>query len=184
VFKELLAKLAAALKDAKIPYMVIGGQAVLIHGEPRLTKDIDITVGVNVSEFEKVNKIAVSVGLTILPESPESFVAETMVLPCLDPETGIRVDMTFSFSDYEKEAIEQAIQIKLGNTSVSFINAENLIIHKIIASRPRDLEDVRAIILKNPDLDKDYIKSKLSIFSESLDTDYTAVFTEILQKLK
>jgi len=25
--------------------MVIGGQAVLLYGEPRLTKDIDITLG-------------------------------------------------------------------------------------------------------------------------------------------
>ena len=26
--------------------MVIGGQAVLVHGQPRLTQDIDITLGV------------------------------------------------------------------------------------------------------------------------------------------
>jgi len=36
MFKSLLAKLATALVNANIPYMVIGGQAVLLYGEPRL----------------------------------------------------------------------------------------------------------------------------------------------------
>ncbi len=33
-------------RKAAIPYMVIGEQAVLLYGEPHLTKDIDITVGI------------------------------------------------------------------------------------------------------------------------------------------
>lgn len=36
--------------------MVIGGQAVLVHGEPRLTEDIDITLGVDIA---RVNDIIV-----------------------------------------------------------------------------------------------------------------------------
>ncbi len=43
MFEHLLAKIATALNKAEIPYMVIGGQAVLLYGEPRLTKGIDIT---------------------------------------------------------------------------------------------------------------------------------------------
>jgi len=40
VFETLLGRIAAALKKTGIGYMVIGGQAVLLYGEPRLTKDI------------------------------------------------------------------------------------------------------------------------------------------------
>jgi len=39
---NLLVNLAKALDEAGIPYMLIGGQAVLIYGEPRLTRDIDV----------------------------------------------------------------------------------------------------------------------------------------------
>lgn len=39
MFEAHLAKLAQALDREKIPYMLIGGQAVLVHGEPRLTFD-------------------------------------------------------------------------------------------------------------------------------------------------
>jgi hypothetical protein len=34
--------------------MVIGGQAVLLYGEPRLTKDIDITLGEGIESLEKI----------------------------------------------------------------------------------------------------------------------------------
>ena len=46
MFQALLARLALELEARSLPYMVIGGQAVLVHGEPRLTRDIDITLGV------------------------------------------------------------------------------------------------------------------------------------------
>ena len=40
MFQTLLVKLARTLDGAGLPYMVIGGQAVLRHGEPRLTRDL------------------------------------------------------------------------------------------------------------------------------------------------
>ena len=33
--------------------MLIGGQAVLLYGEPRLTRDIDITLGVDVDKIRR-----------------------------------------------------------------------------------------------------------------------------------
>ncbi len=40
MLERLIEKLAIILEQHKIPYMIIGGQAVLLYGEPRLTKDI------------------------------------------------------------------------------------------------------------------------------------------------
>jgi hypothetical protein len=41
VFKELIERIAEALDHSSLPYMIIGGQAVLYYGEPRFTKDIE-----------------------------------------------------------------------------------------------------------------------------------------------
>jgi hypothetical protein len=38
MFQALLARLSEVFEKSKIPYMVIGGQAVLVYGEPRFTK--------------------------------------------------------------------------------------------------------------------------------------------------
>jgi hypothetical protein len=46
MFEKILARLGATLDESNLPYMIIGGQAVLLYGEPRLTRDIDITLGV------------------------------------------------------------------------------------------------------------------------------------------
>ncbi len=54
MFQNLLARLGRALERARIPYMVIGGQAVLLHGEPRLTRDIDVTLGVDSGALARV----------------------------------------------------------------------------------------------------------------------------------
>jgi hypothetical protein len=97
VFEELLERIARSLKNSGIPYMVIGGQAVLLYGEPRLTKGIDVTLGADLSRLDDVLSAVRDMKITPLV-NPETFTRETMVLPCSDPETSIRVDMTFSFS--------------------------------------------------------------------------------------
>ena len=52
---------------------------------------------------------------------------------------------------------------------MNFASPEDLIIHKIFAGRPRDIEDTRTIIIKNPEIDIRYIKDWLKQFDESSD---------------
>lgn len=89
-------------------------------------------------------------------DSPEKFVRQTMLLPCLEPESGIRVDFIFSFSPYVQEALKRVRLVKIGTAEVRFVSPEDLIIHKVIAGRPRDLEDIKSVLLKNPGLDLVY----------------------------
>ncbi len=54
--KELIKNLAVELSRKGIDYMIIGGQAVLIYGEPRLTRDIDITLGVGIEKARDIEE--------------------------------------------------------------------------------------------------------------------------------
>lgn len=167
MFEKIIAKTASSLKKHRIPYMIIGGQAVLLYGVPRLTKDIDITLGVSIEELRLVINAAKSAGLKIVPENVEIFVKKTFVLPATDKKTGIRVDFIFSFTPYEKQAIKRAKTKLLSRTRVRFATVEDVIIHKIFSGRSRDLEDVRAMLLKNPDCDMSYIKKWLAEFDKA-----------------
>jgi hypothetical protein len=158
VFERLLKRIAGQLKKASIPYMVIGGQAVLLYGEPRLTRDIDITLGIGVNGLEKVKRVIQAVALIILIKKEKDFVERTMALSTLDKKSGIRVDSIFSFSSYERQAIERGKNIQLGRVLVRFASLEDVIIHKVIAGRPRDIEDVESMLLKNPKYDRRYIE--------------------------
>ena len=53
MFEEILSRIASSLEKHCIPYMIIGGQAVLLYGEPRLTRDIDVTLGVNTDHLDQ-----------------------------------------------------------------------------------------------------------------------------------
>jgi hypothetical protein len=183
VFERLLKKIARELKKASIPYMVIGGQAVLLYGEPRLTRDIDITLGVGVEGLNKVRGIIRGIGLKILVKRDKEFVEKNMVLPTLDKRSGIRVDFIFSFSLYERQAIERGKDIKLGRTTVRFTSLEDLVIHKVIAGRARDVEDVRSVLLKNQKFDSTYIMKWLKEFDRSLGSNLSEVFRKIEQEI-
>lgn len=159
--------------------MVIGGQAVLLYGEPRLTVDIDITLGATVEHLPMVLAAAEAISLRPLVD-PEPFVNETMVLPCEEPDSGIRVDFIFSSSPYEPQAIERGRMVRLADVPVRFASLEDVIIHKVIAGRPRDLEDVRAMLIKNPEHDSVYVQDWLDQFSDALDEPYRARFDALL----
>ncbi len=176
MFERLLADLADALDEEAIPYMVIGGQAVLLYGEPRLTRDVDVTLGLTPDGLDAVLRAAEQIGLTPLVEHPPSFVAETMVLPCGSGSTELRVDFIFSDSEYEREALRRVHRAPVGDTEVRFASREDLLVHKIIAGRPRDIEDVRGILLKASEVDVDYIQQWLGAFSEALSQPFLDTF--------
>lgn len=183
MFTQLLERIALGLEQRQIPYMVIGGQAVLIYGEPRLTRDIDVTLGVGPERLAEALELVRACEWQLLVEAPQEFVRKTMVLPCQDAGSGIRIDFIFSNSSYEQQALERVRRVLIGKTAVRFAAPEDLIVHKVIASRPRDLEDVRSVLLKNSDLDREYIRRWLAEFDRSLGGSSLAKFEEIVRAL-
>ncbi len=181
MFKKLIAKVARNLSEEQIPYIIIGGQAVLIYGEPRQTRDIDITLGVDIDQKEKVLNLIRKAGLEALPENCEEFIDRTYVLPCLELKSHLRIDFIFSHSEYEKVALNRTNKISINDTPVCFASPEDLIIHKIIAGRSRDLEDVRTVLVKQKELDVEYIEKWLNEFDKSVAADYTNVFLKIMR---
>jgi predicted nucleotidyltransferase len=145
--------------------MIIGGQAVLLYGIPRLTRDIDITLGVDTDKFQLIEEVCSKSGLKILPENPEDFARETKVLPAEESKLKIRVDFIFSFTPYEAQAIKRTKEIVMNDYPVKFASCEDVVIHKMVAARAVDVEDVRNILIKNnKTIDLEYIRRWLSEF--------------------
>lgn len=150
-FVDFLARLSRELEARHLPFMLIGGQAVLVHGQPRLTQDVDVTLGADPDRWGTVLEVCRELDLQPLPRDVESFVRETFVLPALQEATRIRVDFVFSATLYERQAIDRAVRIEVGGQEVPFATAEDLILHKLFAARPRDREDVVGIVRRQGD---------------------------------
>jgi hypothetical protein len=74
MIEKLIKETARLLDRQKIPYMIIGGQAVLLYGRPRLTRDIDITLSIDTDKFELIEGLCEKMKLKILVENPKDFV--------------------------------------------------------------------------------------------------------------
>ena len=165
MIEKLIKKLGRQLDEDGIDYMIIGGQAVLLYGTPRLTRDIDITLGVDTDKFSLIESICKKTGLKILSEAPEDFARDTNVLPAEDVKLRMRVDFIFSFSKYESQAIKRAKKVSMDGYPVKFASCEDLIIHKMLAARAIDEEDVKNVLIRNKaSLDVEYIRKWLSQF--------------------
>lgn len=166
-FGSVLGRLAGALTGGEIPFMLIGGQAVLLHGEPRLTQDIDVTLGLSPDHLDKVLAACRRAGFEPLPSDLTRFVRETFVLPVEDRDTGIRIDFIFSTTPYEAQAIRRAVRVEVAGELVPFASGEDLLLHKLFAGRPRDLEDARGVVRrKGPELDWAYLERWAREFAE------------------
>ena len=166
MFEKLIKKIGKQLDKEKIPYMIIGGQAVLLYGIPRLTRDIDITLGIDTDKFALIEKSCEKLGLKMLPKNPKSFAMDTKVLPAEEEKLKIRVDFIFSFTPYEEQAIQNVKRVPMDGYLVKFASREDVIIHKMFAGRALDEEDVKNILIKNKNLiNLKYIKKWLSEFN-------------------
>jgi predicted nucleotidyltransferase len=183
VFKDLIKRIATELSRRKIPYMIIGGQAVLHYGEPRLTKDIDITLGLGVEKLSVMEDAVKTLGLVIEATDVESFVRRHMVLPTADRKKGIRVDFIFSITPFEREAIARAREVDFDGVPVRFASLEDLVLHKMLAGRPRDIEDVKSVLLKNPGYDRDYIRGWLADFDKATGGDCVDKLDHIIKDI-
>jgi hypothetical protein len=154
--EDALQAIVLVLEQQGLPYMLIGGMANLVWGEARTTQDIDVTVQVNPSALpDIVTRLAHL--FQALPENPIAFVERTRVLPVVTAN-GIRADIIFAELPYQEEAIRRARPVTLGNTIVQVCSPEDLIIHKIISERPKDLDDVKGIIrTQESHLDRAYL---------------------------
>jgi len=183
MIEKLIKNIAQHLDRQKLAYMIIGGQAVLLYGRPRLTRDIDITLGVDTDKFALIQGVYKNLKLKPLVENPQDFARSTKVLPTEEPESKIRVDFIFSFTPYEAQAIKKAKQVLFDDYPVKFASCEDVIIHKMVAGRAIDDEDVKSILAKNKDIiDFKYIRKWLSEFSKIAEhKDILARFNSLLK---
>ena len=184
MIEKLIKKIAQLLDQQEIPYMIIGGQAVLLYGRPRLTRDIDIALGVDIDKFTSIEDVCKKIKLRILVENPQDFAKDTKVLPTEEPESKVRVDFIFSFTPYEAQAINNAKQVLIDDYPAKFASCEDVIIHKMVAGRAIDEEDVKSILAKNRDtINFVYIGKWLSEFSKIAEHEGTlARFNTLLKK--
>lgn len=154
-------RLHTFLSTRGIPYVIIGGIAVQRWGQPRLTRDVDITVLLPPGREEATLREILA---TFPPrlEDAVTFALQHRVLPVEVPG-GSEADLSLGLPGYEEEVIARGIPYDLGDgREVRLCSAEDLIIHKALAGRPQDVLDIEGIVARQEKaLDIAYVRQWL-----------------------
>jgi predicted nucleotidyltransferase len=169
---KTLADAADFLRARNIPFAVIGGFATLVRGEPRTTQDVDFVLEIDVPRcLQLLDELGGTAFQPLFPEVAE-VVEKAFLLPLRHTQTQTKVDLAVGMTGFEQAAIRRATSESIGGHQVPVVTAEDLILMKTLASRPRDVEDVSKIVTRQQGkLDWDYLLSTAAQLQETLDQD-------------
>jgi hypothetical protein len=169
-------KLQERLSDASIPSVVIGGVAVGIWGDPRVTRDADLKTLLERNEADRLLAVLAPYYISLLPDPREALRRQAMVF--IQDADGIRLDLLLADTPYDVIAIQRGRDVEVqSGVTLRVCSPEDLVIYKLISPRPRDYEDVRGVIRRQGQtLDDAYVLYWLRQFELALD-DSTLVST-------
>lgn len=153
------------LSKEEIPSVIIGGIALQHWGQPRFTRDVDVTIVVDYYKEEMTLQKILSVFSPRISDALD-FALQNRICLVYSSE-GCEIDISLGIAGYEEEVIRRAVKWEITEGCyVKICSPEDLIIHKAISGRPQDISDIESIIVRQKkNLDTDYIRAWLKEFA-------------------
>ncbi len=151
-------------------FCFIGGLAVQHWGEPRLTRDIDLTL---LTGFGREQEFVATILKSYQPRrnDAQQFALTHRVL-LAQSEAGIGLDISLGALPFEEEMIDRALDIEfVPGIELRICAPEDLIVMKSFAGRPLDWQDAASVIIRqgSDSLDWNYIETNLRPLAELKD---------------
>lgn len=147
--------LLQALAEANVPYCLVGGVAVNLHGVPRMTYDVDLAVPTTVQALEAIDMLLTRLGLQCRlplrivdladPALRNEYATERNLIAVTytDPHDPLReVDILVSPPIPASELVARASTLQLDDIPVKVVSIGDLIELKRRSGRAQDLADV------------------------------------------
>lgn len=137
-----LESIAEVFAESGVAWTLIGALAAnRYRSTPRFTTDVDALAEFDPGLVERLETAGYDV--TVIADDDEP----PHMLRCYRQSE--QVDILLPVVDYQTTALERAVD--------HVLTIEDVIIHKLIAWRPRDRDDIRSILENDPELDNEYL---------------------------
>lgn len=158
LLEDVYKKIVTFLNKGKYKYLIIGGIATGVIGEPRITADVDVDIIISRKDVPIFLDKAKKDGFRVIKARCLDLVERTGVFQ-IDYED-FHIDFIIASTEFEKEAFERAKTLKLYGIKAFFPTPEDLLLLKIIPGRDKDLLDAKSIALRHKGkLDTRYLKT-------------------------
>jgi len=156
------------MAEREFRWYVFGAQAAIIWGSPRLSADVDVTAAIDLEKVGDFIKAMRRRGFELTIDDSD-FVARTRVVPFIHRASGMPLDVVLAGRGLEEEFLGRAVLVDVDGALIPVIAPEDLIITKILAARPKDIEDVRSVIHeRGGSLDEERIRDILALLEQAL----------------
>lgn len=148
------------LEESGTRHLVIGGLAVVVVGEPRMTADADAVIFVSPSEAMGLVEAAAVAGFELRHDVERERLARTGTVRF--QRGRFRIDLITASLPFEEAAYERGKIHELFGIRLRFPSPEDLILFKILAGRDKDMLDAVGVARRHRDrLDVDYLERTL-----------------------
>ncbi|MFV0339741.1 MAG: DUF6036 family nucleotidyltransferase [Parachlamydiaceae bacterium] len=147
-----LYKVCEALEKAKVPYAIVGGYAVALHGAPRGTVDLDLVITWTLKNLENAEKVLNDLGLvSLLPinsknlfQFRDEYITNKNLITWnfynpVNPAQQVDLIVNFDLKN------AHVTHIKMHEGKVRVLSLKDLIAMKKASGRLQDIEDVKAL---------------------------------------
>ena len=166
---EVLAALAACFESLGVRWYLFGAQAAIYHGVARLTADVDVTVLPEPHSTPELVSALEANGFRLRVTATDGFVARTRVLPFVHTATRLPVDVVLGGPGIEELFLQRAATRDIEGVEVPVATVEDLVTMKILAGRPKDLEDAEGMLRARADeIDLGHVRRMLQLLEEAL----------------
>jgi predicted nucleotidyltransferase len=150
-----------------------------------MTGDVDVTVEAGEGGALGLVDHLARAGFDLRIDLDESFLREARLLPLVHRSTGMPVDVVIAVSELHGELLDRRRLVDVGGVRVPLISPEDLVVTKILAGRPKDIEDVRGVLLEQEGLDVARIRELLGELEAALeDTRLLRRFERVFGKAR
>ncbi len=166
---DLLADLGLAFAALEVEWYLFGAQAAIVYGVARLTGDVDVTARVP----DRLPMAAVVGELEQRGFRPRindpAFIEQSRVLPFVHEATGLPVDVVLAGPGIEDEFFTRADRRLIDGVAVPVADVTDLVVMKVLAGRPKDIEDVVMLLrVQEAGVDTARARKTLELFESAL----------------
>ena len=123
-------------------------------------------------------------GFSLRVPDANGFVAQTRVLPMVHDASEMPVDVVIGGPGLEQAFYESARIHDLAGTAVRVPRPEHLVVMKLLAARPHDLEDAQAIA-RRPGFEQAEVAGLVEAIAEGLgEDDIREAYADLLARLR
>ena len=152
--KAFFSYVVEVLENLGIPYMIVGGFAAILYGEPRLTIDVDIVVDMKLEHVKPLVAAFPVPDYYVSEEGIHDSLQRGYPFNVIQPATGAKVDLVPLPRDpFDRSAFQrrQRLEYDEAGRSATFITPQDIIVAKLIAYREtgsdKHLRDARGVLV-------------------------------------